>query len=168
MLSSGVTSVSYSFDGIGNYIPLQAKLDTPAALTAMTLIAWVNSSYYNTLCVIGSTSNSDKCQWAILEFDRSHFFSVYHEPHGILKCVDLPFRTLHAAILTSADRFASASTADGKVDTIEDTTLSMTDASIGPVVFHMVAVTFGCTVCSSESGTVDGVKVSHAARTASL
>ena len=105
------------------------------------VIVWAKSDYYATDSESSFGDLSDN--WALVDFDRSEFFSFFITPDGFMK-----FSSSHADGTTFKDTGESGeSMTCGATCNLEDPH------------FHMVAITFGCTEGHCLSGeTLDGVK----------
>ena len=131
----GMNSASFYFNG-ATFLPVLKQVQGNGAIEQMTVIAWVNSSY----CVPDANDQTGEefANTGIFDLDRSEYFSFFLTPSGYVK-----FSSTHK-------------NTNNIVDTEETADTSMTCPSpSSKQQFHMVAITFSCTVCG-EGGLYEG------------
>ncbi len=62
------TFSALTFDGTNDYVALNMSYTNPGEINTLTVEAWVNTSY---------SGNSYNDNWAIVDFDRSEYYSVF-------------------------------------------------------------------------------------------
>ncbi len=70
----GKLGTAINFDGTDDYIALNSSYETGDAIAEITLSAWVNSTFSGT----GIFHDN----WALLDFDRSEYYSFFITPDG--------------------------------------------------------------------------------------
>ena len=138
----GMKSVSFYFGG-NTFFPVLKQVQGNGVIEAMTIIAWVNSSF----CVrdADDQTGEEYDNQAIFDLDRSDYFSFFLTPSGLVK-----FSSNHKNMNLVMD---SEETADTSLTCPSPTSKQQ---------FHMLAITFSCTMCGEDpepvNYTVDGVK----------